>query len=471
MNALFKWVGLLAPPIRRIHAQRDEYARRLEANAHQNEQLRTKFEQENSILSNIALGLRAKIEQMEQAAREQIERERCLLQERNQANEKMVSIAEERAKCQKELDLQKTEINQLRRLVKSKRRTILKFRKRLTSEREQHKEARAIASIYQKKLRVAEAQVQGMIRLLREERVHNAVTSTGQSRVASLSTSSNFERNQSLRKLHIIGFARSGTTITMDILNSSPDVFIFNELNLHALRHDITVFRDYGGDNFLEQFLARKMAELPQLYKGAIVPDVIESFSTPDELITALMGQFQYVGDKIALAARDFSGRSDIELIDEFVRRERNATLIFCLRKPSEILYSVSKMFPGANIAEWFDCICRYMNLALRAFLHSNSAMLVFHAGINCKLISDLETVLGINCQISINAVGRKFQHKSIDYPSEISERCCEIDVKFIELENHLTAGEIALVFSRTDFLVKKIAEFIRFLEQMADLK
>ncbi len=274
-------------------------------------------------------------------------------------------------------------------------------------------------------------------------------------------------RRKRAKRLHVVGYARSGTTILMDILNSSPDMFVFSELNLHALRHYPDLFAGYGGAGFVEHFDARKKFELKARYKGAIAPRTAAEYDTPDEYIDAIGEDYRYVGDKIATGCRLMEGVPDIDLLRTFVETEERAgaTMLFTMRRPGENLQSVLKMFPDADADEWGRSIAQTMVLVLEAFLAGNRSALVFHQDIAPPLIAELSTMLEIELPMSHTLVGSVYRTKHELEVDEASARVAVLNSAYERLYGLYACDGGPLKRSKTDLLVKQVADVIAELE------
>ena len=219
-------------------------------------------------------------------------------------------------------------------------------------------------------------------------------------------------RKNPSQRLHVIGLARSGTTILMRILNSSSDIFIFSELNLHVLRKYPEIFAHYGGTNYLEHFINRKKKELLIIDKGATPPYEKSFYSKPDEYIDKIGQKYRYCGDKIATAFREMNGIQDIVLLKEFIEEENqsNAIIFFTIRRPSENLVSIAKMFPDSNIKEWANVLIQYLILSIEAFIKGNRFYLIFHEDIGPTLLDEMSNFLKIDIPLSSYTVGSNYQ-------------------------------------------------------------
>lgn len=272
------------------------------------------------------------------------------------------------------------------------------------------------------------------------------------------------------QRLHVVGYARSGTTILMDILNSSKDVFLFSELNLHVLRKFPNIFSGYGGDGFVEHFAQRKRKELPIIYKGALPPSTNLDFLTPDQYVDAVGQNYRYVGDKIATAYRSMDGVSDIELLQDFLKQEdeRGALIILTLRRPSENLLSVSKMFPDADLRQWGKSIAETTITLLESFLRGNQSFLVFHEDIGPSLISELSELLGINFSLSAELVGGAHQTTKGARLSLNEPWLYALDEAYSDLYKLYGCDDSAIKHSKTDGLIKKLALVVARLKVVA---
>jgi carbamoyltransferase len=264
-------------------------------------------------------------------------------------------------------------------------------------------------------------------------------------------------------RLHIIGYARSGTTIMMDILNSSSEVFLFSELNLHVLRKFPELFSSYGGDGFVEHFAERKRKELPLTYKGAVPPSSDLDYLTPDQYVDAVGQSFRYVGDKIATSHRYMGGVLDLELLKDFLEQEdkSGAVLIFMLRRPSENLLSISKMFPEADLKLWGKSIAETSIAIMEYFLKGNQSYLVFHEDINPSLVVELSELLGMKFTLSPELVGTAHQTTKNAQFSIDDPWVGELDSAYYELYKIYRCDKNTIKHSKTDGLIKKISSVL----------
>lgn len=269
--------------------------------------------------------------------------------------------------------------------------------------------------------------------------------------------------SQTAQRLYVVGYARSGTTILMDILNSSPDVFLFSELNLHVLRRFPDCFSSYGGDTFIEQFAVRKKSELPLLYKGAAPPLAGPATGTPDEYLDSLGSRYRYVGDKIATAHRNMGGAWDIELLREFLDKEiqADAELVFTLRRPSTNLASIARMFPHVELPVWGKSLADAMVIILEAHARANRSRIVFHEDIGPTMITDLAYLLRVDCLISPDLVGGKHQTSHGVCPVSSTSWARALDELYQSLYELYRCDKGSIKFSKTDGLIKTLSSYV----------
>jgi hypothetical protein len=210
------------------------------------------------------------------------------------------------------------------------------------------------------------------------------------------------------RKLFVIGFARSGTTILMDILNSAKDVLILSEFNAFMLDTQETVFSHYPGETVFQQFVSRKETEIRLPYKGAVVDDYGQ-WKGSQAFFEELGRKYRIVGDKIAISGKRADLYGELEMLDRFLGEHSEAAQLFLFRRPDEILKSWTEKHPvealdaAATLAEsWI--------LFIRRYLKSNLGYALFHKDIGPELVPELERVFGVKFDIVPDLIGQRFQ-------------------------------------------------------------
>lgn len=273
------------------------------------------------------------------------------------------------------------------------------------------------------------------------------------------------------RRLHIVGYARSGTTILMDIINSSPYSFIFSELNLHVLQKFSEVSFDHNKDEFITEFTNRKVNELDLIYKGALPPSKVSEFNTPDEYINLLNEKYLYVGDKIAAAYRSFNGIMELDILRDFLIQEEKvgAIFLFSIRRPSENLASVLKMFPEADAIIWSKSIGENMLLLIEAFIKNSHSFIIFHQDIGSNLAGELSKFLGLKFWLDPSLIGLNYQNTRGNNSLIPNQGMHRMDKIYDDLYSILKADGGSVKHSKTDYLVKQIAPVLSDLRKLID--
>jgi hypothetical protein len=280
-------------------------------------------------------------------------------------------------------------------------------------------------------------------------------------------------RERQRRTIFIIGYARSGTTVLMDILNSSEEALVLSEFNYHIVRKYKNAFGWYGGDTFYEHFVSRKKTELPVLYKSAfldIKPE--ENVHEADELLDYLARDYTFVGDKIALSFRDFDGVSELELLEQAISQNPEATYIYTFRRPDENLLSAAKMFPDSDLDTLARWIAGTWLVSLRAFARVNRSYLVFQDDVIPEIIQELEALFDLNCSLSEELVGRQMMKTRVQKPEDRDpvahvKGMDEMTACYDELRSIFACDKSILKKSRTDALMLRVAGVISRLEPL----
>lgn len=160
------------------------------------------------------------------------------------------------------------------------------------------------------------------------------------------------------RSVFILGFGRSSTSVTLQMLNTAPNALVLGEANFY-LPNDAARFRDW--------YNAQHVNNGGQAAKSTYAPDFV-----PDrghvwwEWLEAAATQYQVVGDKMALSAYHFSQVDPDRIRSFFEARFFHARYIFLIRNPVDTLLSIAKLFAirdDAGIARECDAWLRYIQL------------------------------------------------------------------------------------------------------------
>jgi hypothetical protein len=140
--------------------------------------------------------------------------------------------------------------------------------------------------------------------------------------------------------LFIVGHARSGTSILLEALNDSPEVFLLGEANLH--QHGLM-------PHFAEWYnlMHIQMGNPPAKY--SYCPLLESPAANGVECMEALALRYAFVGEKIAF--RDVALGYNPEAFFEFQARYfLNANYVCVLRDPLSVLQSSAEMFGAGQL-------------------------------------------------------------------------------------------------------------------------
>ncbi|MCH9774880.1 MAG: hypothetical protein K0U90_00370 [Planctomycetes bacterium] len=256
------------------------------------------------------------------------------------------------------------------------------------------------------------------------------------------------------RYVFICGFARNATSILSEVLNSSTEVFIGSEINVHMLEDNPKSFLVYGGETIEEQFNNRKISELPICYKGAFIP----GSTTPSDyslldFLNRNTEAYQIAGDKMALSDFKYGEKTQQQMLDSFCQKYPDAIYFFTLRSPSEVFSSFSRMFPNSSFESLVQSLLETWKIILTQFLILNQSYIIFADDITGELLPELEEILDTKLNFAKEYLGRSFKsnHKSAEQVNALSSEKLNI------LEDcEKVFGEIRSVFDKESTLVKK---------------
>jgi hypothetical protein len=137
------------------------------------------------------------------------------------------------------------------------------------------------------------------------------------------------------RMLFVLGHARSGTTITLNVLNAARDIYLFGEANAHVR---------WGQPGFPDTFNAQHVDYGNQHAKASYAPPHIAPGATVLDAFVALARSHRIVGEKIAFAGPTI--RDDIALFERvLLSRFFDARYVFTMRAPTPCTISHITLF------------------------------------------------------------------------------------------------------------------------------
>jgi hypothetical protein len=177
--------------------------------------------------------------------------------------------------------------------------------------------------------------------------------------------------------LVVIGHARSGTTVLLNALNTSPDAYLLGEP---------FSYRDSGERGFRARFNRAHRSYRNQISKSTYAPRLpgLAEDAPAAEYLRALREHYAIYGEKIGLTSPRYG--SDFARLQDWLEDHRPHCL-FVFREPGDVLDSTAKMFEFTtstdNILSYALTARLYLNLArvlpdVRHVLHSEIAQGTF---------------------------------------------------------------------------------------------
>ena len=190
--------------------------------------------------------------------------------------------------------------------------------------------------------------------------------------------------------LFVIGSARSGTSIIMHILNSSPDVYMLGEPNLHWNWDNRSFVFHYNKQHSMNGWGPTRSTYLPSSWITL----------TPREIFKKLESNFSLVGAKIAFPtfSEPHSNAAQINTVDKVLDFHASnfldASYIHTLRDPLSVLISSKKLFVDCStndvLGGWLMSILFHLSAAA-IFPRS---WFICHHYLNQDLLPRLEEIL-----------------------------------------------------------------------------
>jgi hypothetical protein len=217
--------------------------------------------------------------------------------------------------------------------------------------------------------------------------------------------------------LFIVGSARSGTSILCDCLNLSPEIFLLGEANLY-INHDLENFVVFFNNQHI-QFKNRKS-------KGTFVPLARESEKGAFNFLQRMKKNFRFVGEKIAFGPQGKINNLSIQEVffDFHSRYFYFSNYILILRRPTEVVLSMSKMFPEVSINSLFDCWLRTIQVQIDVFQSFPNAYVIFFQDLSNEAIINLCSLIGLNIHIPTGMLREENKHSLVadnQMPDELS--------------------------------------------------
>ena len=192
--------------------------------------------------------------------------------------------------------------------------------------------------------------------------------------------------------LFVIGFARSGTTVLQNALNSHPDIFLFGEPQFH---------RDTGTQDFRARYNAMHRAWKNNETKSTFCPAFFAEDADWPAYLRRVAAEHRYAGAKIVVNPSD--GPAGIaQLFDFQCRHFYRARTLFSFRNPRDVLASIAGLAdmegaapaPAALILEMF---MRTVALYFRMLRTIPFVTAVFHEDGGTEIVAAARRFLGLD--------------------------------------------------------------------------
>ena len=197
--------------------------------------------------------------------------------------------------------------------------------------------------------------------------------------------------------LFVVGHARTGTSVLQTALNTSPEIFLLGEANLH-LTHSKPCYAAWY------RTMHESFNNPPS--KSTSCPDPDDSTGDAWDVLLTLRQHYRLVGDKLAFRSRrfgyDFSGAFRF-LQDYFT----GAYIIGTLRNPRDVLASNAEMFRPDDLNEYALSYLECLALEIDLVCTFDRATILVHE----KIVPDTFILIGdwLGCDLT-EAYARCYQ-------------------------------------------------------------
>lgn len=229
------------------------------------------------------------------------------------------------------------------------------------------------------------------------------------------------------RGLFVVGHARSGTSILMDILNYSTDICCLSEPYL---------YRSFYYKPFPKMFNDMNEAQKNLPVKGRHVPDygIVNGYTT----LLKLARDYKYVGEKLAFRQKihDY----DVDKFFEFAMKNfASSTFVCVIRDPTDVTSSAIKMFEKANFSEdKIRDMCKSQldvyELILRIIATFRNVILISHGKVNNNTLINMGKFLKTDLSAGFDLYNHDLR---VTARTEIEDNDClnYTHEKFLQLE------------------------------------
>ena len=258
-----------------------------------------------------------------------------------------------------------------------------------------------------------------------------------------------------------------------DCLNLSPDVFLLGEANL-SLHHNC--------DNFVDAYNNQHRQFKNPKRKGLFAPPYRLPEKGGFNFLFRINRHYKFVGEKIAFGPHgEFNNLPFQEVFFNFhARYFYFSNYILIMRRPTECIWSMLKMFPDRSLDELFDCWLRTIQIQIEAFYTFPNCYVIFYENLSVQTVMNLCSLIGVNINISQGFFREEYQYSLLgedEVPeklSQYSEMCLACERIFQQVKNEFDPETFKLKTTNYDNtfayrIVKQINEIISNLASFSD--
>jgi hypothetical protein len=250
-------------------------------------------------------------------------------------------------------------------------------------------------------------------------------------------------------ELFIVGAARSGTTFLLSLMNCSPDIFLFSELNAFALRRRPTLYASYGGNNFVDQFNNRKAREGNISQKGAFIANS-DTVSSVDDLLESISSHYKLVGEKIALSNGKIEGTPIQQVfLEEHLKHHFQSWHFLIFREPIDILSSAKQHFPNRTHKEILENLIITYDVLLQGLVMLPRSLAFFYEDMHQVDFNSIFDMLQVRRPFGgpiFHANDRDRQNDSTTF-AEIKEPLDQLVSTYREIKRYAAPRHAGLAF------------------------
>ncbi len=240
--------------------------------------------------------------------------------------------------------------------------------------------------------------------------------------------------------LFIVGHARSGTSILMDALNSSTDIYMFGEANLHV---------SANRNDFVEWYNSMHRQFGNPEYKGTYCPEGGNESANGIDTIVSLARRFKYVGDKLAFNSETFG--LDFEGFLPFAAKYfLRSTYLCALRNPLQTISSCLDLFQSGERTQdtvdlYADSYLRSIYLQLRVSMLFNRTYFLVHDRITESTFETLSKYLDVDLAEAWLFYDEKHLHKAVRLVEDLQSfpSVQRVSAVYARLVEHLSAESL----------------------------